>query len=117
MYAGQIDRKISIQRQKTEDGEYGPQPSAEWEDVYTRIPAQVWDDLPGQSESIQQGLRMADRPARVRTRYLRRATSDMRVVLHGQTDAVFQISGGPAEIGRREWTEITIREYSTDASA
>lgn len=112
-YGGQLDRRITIQRQIVEEGEYGDQPTNEWEDVFARIPAQVWDSLPGNSESVQSGLRMADRPARVRIRYLRGITSDMRVIVHNETDEVFQISGGPAELGRRQWIEMTIRAYST----
>lgn len=119
MHAGQLDRRITIQKPGTiDDPEYGPQPGG-WEDVYSRIPAQVQDDLPSNGESVQGGIRMSDRPARVRTRYLKRITSDMRVIVHskdsanGEGDVVYQISGGPAEIGRREWTEFTIRNYSS----
>lgn len=119
MHAGQLDRRITVQVEATiDDPIYGPQPGG-WVDVYTRIPAQVQDDLPGNSESVQGGLKIADRPARVRTRYLKRITSAMRVIVHskdspdGEQDVVYQISGGPAEIGRREWTEFTIRNYST----
>lgn len=117
MNAGQLDRRITIQRQQVDTaGEFGPQPTDTWVNAFpllARIPAQVWDDLPSKSESVQNGLRMADRPARVRIRYMRGITSDMRVVVHNELDEVFQISGGPAEIGRREWIEFTIRGYST----
>lgn len=114
MRAGQLDRLITFQRRKVVDGEYGPQETNEWEPVFIpRIPAQVWDMLPSNSESVQDGLRVAARPARVRLRYLRGITPDMRVVVHNEVDEVYQISGGPAEIGRREWTELTITGYST----
>lgn len=113
MRSGVLDRRITLQRPIQVEGEYGPQPSNEWETVFTRLPAQVQDDLPSQSEQVQNGLKMADRPARVRVRYLRGITSDMRVVLHDEVDTLFYISGGPAEIGRREWTEFTMRAYSS----
>lgn len=113
MSPGQLDRRITIRRPvEVVDAEYGPQPGG-WENVVERIPAQVWDDLPSKSESVQGGLRMADRPARVRIRYMRGLSSDMQIVVHNEVDEVFQISGGPAEIGRREWTEFTIRAYSS----
>lgn len=115
MRAGALDRRITFQRPLlVEDGEFGPQTGpGDWETVTPeRIPAQVWDDLPGRSEAVQNGLRMADRPARVRIRYMRGLTSDMRVILHDETDQLFEISGGPAELGRREWIEITIKAYS-----
>lgn len=118
MHAGQLDRRITIQRPApVDDPLYGPQPGG-WADVYSRIPAQVQDDLPGNSESVQGGLRMSGRPARVRTRYLRQhITSDMRVIVHSRdqdgADLVYQLSSEPAEIGRREWLEFTIRGYSS----
>lgn len=112
MRAGQLDRRITIQRPATvDDPVYGPQPGG-WEDVHARIPAQVLDDLPSKTESVQGGLRMSDHPARVRIRYMRGLTSAMRVVVHDVTDEVYQIDSTPAEIGRREWTEFTIRSYS-----
>lgn len=118
MHAGQLDRRITIQKPGTiDDPEYGPQPGG-WADVYARIPAQVQDELPSNTESTQGGLRLSDRPARVRTRYLKRVTSDMRVIVHskdsaaGEQDVIYQISSTPAEIGRREWTEFTIKAFS-----
>lgn len=115
MHTGQMDRRITIQRQaKTAaDSPYGEQITGDWEDVWTRLPAQVQDELPSASESVQNGLRMASRPARVRIRYLRGITVDMRVVVHNEQDDIYQIDSTPAEIGRREWTEFTIKEYST----
>lgn len=115
MRAGVLDRRITIQRPpQVTDDEYGPQQGpGDWPVVVSRIPAQVWDDLPSKSEAVQGGLRQADRPARVRIRYMRGLTSDMRVVVHNEVDEVYQISGGPAEIGRREWIEMTIRGYTS----
>lgn len=112
MRAGQLDRRITIERPGVIDGEYGPQPGG-WVPVVARVPAQVRDVLPSKSETVQDGLAVAIRPARLRIRYLRGITSDMRITLHGDTDVVFQIVGGPAEIGRREWLEMTIKQYST----
>lgn len=119
MHAGELDRRITIQRPVvTEDPVYGSQETT-WETLYSRIPARVFDQLPSSSESVQGGLRMADRPAQVRTRYLKRITSDMRVIVHakdsaaGEQDVVYQIGGGPAEIGRREWTEFAIKAYTS----
>lgn len=111
-----MDRRITIQRPvDIDDPIYGPQPGG-WENVEraVRIPAEVKDDLPSRSESVQNGLRMADRPGRVRIRYRRDLSSDMRIIVHNEVDEIYQISGGPAEIGRREWTEFTIREYSSN---
>jgi head-tail adaptor len=116
MEAGNQDRRITLQRQQVLDGEYGPQPTGEWEDVprFVRIPAQVQDNLPSRSEQVQNGARLAERVARVRMRWTRGVTSDMRVIVHNDVDEVFQMSSPPAEIGRREWIEFVITEYSSD---
>lgn len=109
----QFDRRITIQRPvAVEDGEYGPQPGG-WEIAYARVPAQVWDTLPGRAETTGEAMNLAERPARVRIHYLRGITSDMRVILHNEVDTIHQISAGPAEIGRRQFIEFTIREYSS----
>lgn len=116
MRAGVLDRRITIQRPAViDDPVYGPQPGG-WEDVENcvRISAQRMDALPSQSESVQGDLRMARRDARLRIRYRDGLTSDMRILEHRpNNDIVYQISGGPSEIGRREWIEFTIREYSS----
>lgn len=116
MRSGQLDRRITIQRPTTiDDPEYGPQPGP-WAEVAARVPAQLMDDLPSKSERVENGLRTAKRPARVRIRYQRGITSDMKIILHDGADASgdveFQIVGGPAEIGRREWTEFTVEAYT-----
>ncbi|OEZ80989.1 phage head-tail joining protein [Janthinobacterium sp. HH104] len=112
MRAGQLDRRVTIERPGMVEGEYGPQPGG-WVPFAARVPAQVKDALPSKSETVQEGLSVATHPARLRIRYLRGITSAMRITLHGDTDEVFQIVGGPAEIGRREWLEMTIEQYST----
>lgn len=113
MRAGQLDRRITIQRPfQAIDPLFGPQPGG-WENVAERIPAQKWDLLPGESEETKTGLRVANYPARVRIRYMRGVTADMRVILHEDTEQVYEITSTPAEIGRREWLEFTIRAYSS----
>lgn len=112
MRAGQMDCRITIERPGTVTGAYGPQPGG-WVPVAARVPAQVLDTLPSKGEAVKEGLAQATRPARLRMRYMRGITSDMRVILHGETDQVFQIVGGPAELGRRQWLEMTIEQYST----
>lgn len=114
MEAGNQDRRITLQRQQVADGEYGPQPTGEWENApgFVRIPAQVQDNLPSKSEQVSNGMRLAERVARVRMRWARGVTSDMRVVVHNDVDEIFQLSSPPAEIGRRQWLEFVITEYS-----
>lgn len=115
MRGGQLDRRITIQRPTTlEDPVYGPQEGG-WENVEPpRIPANKKDDLPGNTESTSAGgLRMSNSPARIRIRYRNDITSDMRVIVHDESDRIYQISSTPAEIGRREWLEFTVARYSS----
>lgn len=113
MRGGDLDRRITIQRPTVvEDPEYGPQPGP-WVDVFARVPAQVWDTLPSNAERNGQAINLSEKPARVRIRYLRGISSDMRVIVHNEVDTIHQISAGPAEIGRREWLEFTIKEFSS----
>ena len=112
MKAGQLRHRVTIQSKTvTQDTDYGTE-SITWTTFAARISAQVQDVLPSKSESVQQGLRVAARPARVRIRYRTGITSDMRIVVHGATDRTMQITGGPAEIGRHEWIEMTCEEYT-----
>ena len=113
MRGSQLDDRVTIERptQVSTPG-YGMQPGP-WAVVAARIPAQVMDDMPSKSESVQNGLELAKQPARLRIRYMRGLSSDMRVTLHGETDQVFQIVGGPAELGRRRWIEMTLEAYTS----
>jgi head-tail adaptor len=110
---GQFDRRITVERPTVvDDPEYGPVPGP-WETVFARVPAQVWDVLPGNAERNGNAIDMSEKPARVRIRYTRGISSDMRVIVHNEVDTIHQISAGPAEIGRREWLEFTIKEFSS----
>lgn len=119
MRGGQLDRRITILAPTViDDPEYGPQPGP-YAPIFRgeRIPAQRQDSLPSNSESVSNGLRIAYNDARLRIRYRPDISSDMRIVMHDENDRLYEISGGPAEIGRREWIELTIREYSTNGVA
>ena len=117
MLAGTLDRRITIQAKTvTTNPDYGTQ-TVVWTDFAARIPAQVVDSLPSRAENDQQGIKIAVQPARVRIRYMSGITSDMRVVLHGVTDRVMQITAGPAEIGRRQFVELMCETFSTTGAA
>ncbi len=113
MQAGKYDRRVTIeQKTVTPHADYGT-PVITWVPFAVRIAAQVQDTLPSKTESVQQGIKINAKPSRVRIRYLSGVSSDMRVVVHGLTDRVMQITGGPAELGRREGIEMVCEEYST----
>lgn len=112
MQSGQLDRRITIQRkQVVDDPEYGPQPAI-WQTVAARVPAQVQDVLPSRSETFGAAATQSAQPARVRIRYMRGITADMRIVLHDEVDTLHQLKTDGAEIGRREWTEFMVEEFA-----
>jgi head-tail adaptor len=109
-----LDRRVTIQvNQPSIDPDYGTSVD-NWTtfDGAERIAANVQDVLPSKSEQVKQGIRVATRPARVRIRFMPGVTSDMRVIVHDDADRVCQIVGGPAELGRRQWLEMVVEEYS-----
>lgn len=117
MRSGQLDRRITIERKTTApDPDYGTD-VVTWTVFASRIAAQVQDVLPSKSESAGQGISIAAQPARVRIRYLAGITPDMRIVVHGVTDRLMQITAGPAELGRREGIEFMAMQYSTQGGA
>lgn len=114
MRAGELDRRITLLKPTAvDDPVYGPQPGPDT--VFAaRVPARKWDDLPGNSEAVAGGLRLSGRPAKVRIRYMRGVTSDMRVILHDDIgDVSYEMTSTPAEIGRKEWLEFTIKAFSS----
>ncbi len=111
-----MDQRIRIEvKQTTQDPEYGT-PVITWA-TFATVWAQVQDVLPSKAEAQGNGLRVANRPARIRTRYLAGVTTDMRVVQLHRGNRVLQIVSGPAELGRKEGLEFMAEEYSTDARA
>ena len=123
MRAGGLDRQITIeQKSVTVDATYGTEiitwiplvAEAGSPTVAVRFWANVQDALPSRSEAVTQGLAVARNQTRLRMRYRSDVTSDMRVTIHGDTDTVYQIVGGPAEIGsRKEQIELMLERYSS----
>ena len=109
---GPLDKRITIQQKVvTQDPDYGTG-VINWVTLATPW-ANVQDVLPSRSESVQQGLETARNQTRIRFRYRNDVTSAMRITLRGATDRVLQIIGGPAELGRHEYTEIVCEQYSS----
>jgi head-tail adaptor len=116
MKAGTLDRRIRIEAKTvTQDPDYGTETIA-WA-TFATVWANVQEVLPSKSESQAEGIRIAERPARVRMRYLAGITSDMRVVWLDRDNRVLKIIAGPAELGRREGIELMCAEYSTAGEA
>lgn len=122
--AGIFDTPITIERkQVTQDAVYGNEVIA-WvplvaqvgsPTVGVRFMAQVQDALPSRSEAVTQGLNVARNQSRLRMRYRNDIDSTMRVIVHYETDVIYQIVGGPARIGGRlAMLEMVIERYSTN---
>lgn len=121
MRAGQLDRRITIERKVvTQDASYGTEVVTWVPLVATGSPAvavplwaQVQDVLPSRSEAVLHGLVLARNQTRIRIRYRNDVDSLMRITVHYATDIVYQIVGGPAIIGRNEWLEMMCEKYSS----
>lgn len=114
--ARSFDRRIRIEQQgTTTDATYGPQPGS-WT-TFATLWANVQEVLPSRGESIAEGIRIAERPARVRTRYVSGITSAMRVVYLDRGDRVMKIITPPVEIGRKQGLEFFVADYSTAGDA
>lgn len=117
MKAGKLNRRVSIEYKSiTVDATYGTQ-SVSWVLLET-VWAEVQDVMPSRSESVRLGMQVARDQTRIRMRYRNDITPDMRIVVHGDSDVVHQIVGGPAEIGgRKVGIEIVCERYSTAGNA
>ena len=99
-----LGKRCTIESPTVGQGDYG-EPIQTWA-VLATVWANVQDDLPSKSEAVQQGLVVAKNRARIRFRYLSTVTSACRITVRGATDRVFQIIGGPAELGKHEFMEV-----------
>jgi head-tail adaptor len=121
MHAGQLDRTIYIQQNVgIQDTTYGTTVD-NWVSIVNEagsptVPRKIWaqfqDVLPSRSDSVRQGLEVARNQSRVRIRYRSDVTSAMRVV-DCETGTVYQIVGGPATLGRRQWLEMVVERFSS----
>lgn len=112
---GPLDRRIRIEQPTvTRDADYGS-PTATWT-TYGTFWASVQEVLPSRGESNAQDISIAERPARVRMRYVSGITAKMRCVYLDRSDRVMRILAVPVEIGRREGLEFMVADFSTAGS-
>lgn len=82
--------------------------------IAERFPATIQDALPSKAESVVQGLSVARNQSRLRMRYRNDITSAMRVTVYRDTAVVYQIVGGPAQIGgRKDRIEMVLEKVSS----
>lgn len=112
MNIGPLDQRIRFERKFIEQDEtYGTE-TVTWVEHLT-LWANVQEVLPSRAETQAQGIRIENRPARIRVRYEPSIASDMRVVLLERGGRLLKIISGPAELGRREGLELMAEEFST----
>lgn len=110
--ASDLTWRIAIEKKTvTQNADYGTEVIA-WS-LLAVVWANVQDVLPSRSEAVKQGLAMSANQTRIRFRYRSDVDSSMRIVVRGATDRILQIVGGPAEIGRHEFTECLCETYSS----
>lgn len=122
MNSAKYKHQITIERPSTVDGEFGPQ-AGPWvplvalsgsPTVGERFWAEMEDVMPSRSEAVKQGLSVARNQTRCRMPWRDDVDSSMRVTWHKDTDLVFQIVAGPADIGgRKEAIEMMLERYSS----
>jgi SPP1 family predicted phage head-tail adaptor len=122
MRTGQMDRRITIeQKVVTQDAVYGNEVitwaplayEAGSPSVAQKFWANVMDMQPSRSEAVKQGLNQARNQTRITIRYRSDVDSSMRITVHKETDQVYQIVGGPAIIGRKQYLEMVCEKYSS----
>lgn len=97
-----LDTRIRIERKIIgQDATYGTQ-TVTWS-LLAVVWAEKRDVQPSRSEQVRQGVVQARDQTRFRFRYRDDIDSTMRILLEGET---YEIVGGPAELGRREYTEV-----------
>lgn len=112
MIIGKLDRRCRIERKLvTIDPTYGT------ENVTWVTHAVVWcnmqDVLPSRDESLRNGIIVGKTQSRLRMRYRGDIDSTMRIVIMRPTESVWNIIGGPAEIGVRDGIELMCEKVTT----
>ena len=112
MILGPLDKRCMIERRSTgQDPVFGT-PTETWERV-----CETWcnlqDELPSRSEALKNGVVTAASRTRLRMRYRTDLDSSMRVTLYRPAGIIYQIIGGPSELGGKDGIELLLERYSS----
>lgn len=116
-----LDKRIRIERPVRGQG-LAAAGSGTWA-LVAEMAAEVQDMLPSRGERMAEGITVTERPARVRVRYREDINATMRVLIgknvrgddgepEWRTDRIAAIVSEPAELGRRQWSEFVVQQYS-----
>lgn len=111
MNIGPLDKRCLIERRVTEQDPIYGAPTDAWEEV-CKSWCNLQDELPSRSEALKNGLNIATGRTRLRMRYRADLDSSMRVTLYRPTAQIYQIIGGPAELGAKDGIELLLERYS-----
>lgn len=103
--AGYYDRRVTIER-PVADETFDGAGSGSWV-LVRKVWANVQDTLPSKSERAD-GFSPSVRRARIRIRYRKDITADMRFVMG---ERIMQIVSGPAQLGRWVALEFMAEDY------
>lgn len=109
---GPLDRWVRFQRKSTTRDTTTNEEKVSWV-KHCDTWATVLDSLASQSERVEQRVRLENRTAVVRMRWLPAITSEMRLLMLDRDNRVLNIVS-IAEIGRREGLEFSVQTYSTE---
>lgn len=87
--------------------------------VAEKFRVEIQDEMPSRSERVQAGLSVAANRSRLRMRWRDDVDSTQRVTVYGDTNMVYQIIAGPAEVGggRKRYIELVLERYTTQGDA
>ena len=112
MNIGSLNTRCRIERKvTTQEADFGTEVSA-WGLLGVAWCA-VQDELPSKSEAVKNGLAISTSRTRVRMNYRTDIDSSMRLVISRPTPTIYQIIGGPAELGNKDGIELLCEKSSS----
>jgi head-tail adaptor len=112
--AQDLDKVITIEAYRIIGRSASNREIRDWVAVASKIRANVQDALPSKGESQAEGISVAERPTRIRTRFRSDVEPNMRVRLHSVVPRLMKITTWPAELGRKDGIEFMAVEFSSE---
>lgn len=112
--AQDLDKVITIEAYRVVGRTASNREIKDWVPVASKIRANVQDALPSRGESQPEGISVAQRPTRIRTRFRTDIEPNMRVRLHAAVPRLMKIETWPAELGRKDGIEFVAVQYSSE---
>jgi head-tail adaptor len=106
-----LDRVVDIKRPVRVAGAQYSDSAPDWQPLARGVWVEWLDEAMTRDEADAGGMVQAGVRARVRMRY--RTDVDVSMRFDRSDGRVFQIIGGPVELGRREWIQFRVQELTT----